>query len=309
MAEKLKQWIECTDLRSLDARAQCFHSIACKVIHRDTILTIVKTINHQINTKIDFEYIVNSFATFDIDLTSYITTETEAHISNHGQEIHQELSIIANHADSDTWKFIAAWAALNEDCLTQAYSTLSTVKEHDCNTRGLMGQVLLEQGKAKEAIKSFQLALQLNKNDAVLWFQIAKAYYCSDNLQYTLESLEHCLRIYPNNLDCAEFLLLIMHDSPKKIPNHNRYWKIIEENINNQNPRSVAMLLTASLKNDNKQGFENTLDKCSRICLTGNADFVQLLPEILQKINERKDWKRLQIKLFKKLTQEHRPES
>jgi tetratricopeptide (TPR) repeat protein len=112
-------------------------------------------------------------------------------------DVWQELVTINNISECDSQRIIDL---INSGKLTDATTEVELLlKEQNGEELYLKGLLLYESEKWEEALKNFELALNLNYNKYEVWFKHGIASYCLGRYSEALKSFNHALKIKPDN--------------------------------------------------------------------------------------------------------------
>lgn len=147
---------------------------------------------------------------FGLDLTAFISDFASLAIElRYGHEYLRLVEALADTTDLLSYRFLTAWMALNlnehEKCITEC----DKVDHPFAAVYTIHGQALLEMGRCSEAIEVLNIAIELDPNEALAQFQLAKASLVSGDTQRAWRAAKVCERISPNNPEVALLLTMI----------------------------------------------------------------------------------------------------
>lgn len=95
----------------------------------------------------------------------------------------------------------------------KVYRSVNMVDPLDQELHGVLGDLLLDQNRASEALREFSVALELNPHDlATAYFRLAKAHHALGNREETERQLLLALDVAPNYRPAQRLLLELMGD-------------------------------------------------------------------------------------------------
>jgi tetratricopeptide (TPR) repeat protein len=110
-------------------------------------------------------------------------------------------------------KRLAGWLheAGRADDAIGVYQSINMVDPLDQEVHGVLGELLLEQDRANEAMREFEVALELNPHDkATAYFRLAKAHHALGNKNVSQAQLLQALDVAPNFRPAQRLLLELM---------------------------------------------------------------------------------------------------
>jgi tetratricopeptide (TPR) repeat protein len=115
--------------------------------------------------------------------------------------------------DPDSLKRLATWLqdAGRTDEAIEVYFSVNLVDPLDQELHGELGDLLLDQGRAAEALREFSIALELDPHDkATAYFRLAKAHHALGNKDESQSQLLLALDVAPNYRPAQRLLLELM---------------------------------------------------------------------------------------------------
>lgn len=158
----------------------------------------------------------------------------------------------ANKTGLVAFRFLSAWTLLNTDQLSKCIEECLKVDDLFSPILTLLGQAYLESHDPKSAITALEKAVDIDPNEVLAWFQLAKSYSVLDQEEDAWNCLLQCKRLSHYNIEVAAFLAM----NAVKAPSMHKLelaWKELTFHLSKINGDSFAIELLfelALLQND-----------------------------------------------------------
>ena len=205
-----------------------------------------------------------------------------------GKTLLTSMSQLADQTKMVTFRFLAAWAALNIDDFDRCITECEKVDQPFAPVFTIQGQAFMELGRTGEATEAFQVAAQLSPMDILAWFQLAKAYHLTGS-EKCWETLVTCHQLAPTHVEVAAFLAIsalseVPADQNKCIVAFNALYPHLENDPDNT---VISMhLFRLSLFPQNRNDAALLAKEISAKQILMEKDFLNHLPQILTRLQE-----------------------
>ena len=215
-----------------------------------------------------FEYLGQILSRFSLDLSEfYGDLAYFASVLDQGEEFTRHCMNLRNSGVVGPIDFIAAWSALNsghpQTCIAICTDTLAM----NASIYTIQGQALLETGAAHDATEILQIAVKLDPQEILAWFQLAKAYSVLDQPLETWNVLKKCRTLAPNNTEIGLFMAIEAQRYPKFLREATSVLVQLEPNFAGDSNLYLTLLKLLTMSKDRAR-FNHYLAK-------SNFDFTQ----------------------------------
>jgi tetratricopeptide (TPR) repeat protein len=143
-----------------------------------------------------------------------VEVATAAVLHEKGDEFQESTKQFANNTGLVAFRFLSAWTLLNTDKLDDCIKECEKVEDDFSPILTLLGQASLEAHLPDKAINALERAVDIDPNEVLAWFQLAKAYSVVDNETESWNCLLQCKRLSQNNIEIAAFLAICAVKKP-----------------------------------------------------------------------------------------------
>ncbi len=210
--------------------------------------------------------------------------------ADEGQRATHSLVLLANKVNLSAVRFLAAWAALNTGDLETCIDECEKEIEPHAPMYTLLGQALLESGRALEAVDALKVAIKLDATDALAFFQLIKAYLVIGDTQHAAQTANRCRLIIGKNIEieCLS-AMIVLADQAK---NHEfadqtlaRLAEFFRDDPGNLDLMTLAFDV-ADMKGD-QITLANLFSMADIVRLARRSDFLAKVTLILKKLGDR----------------------
>lgn len=221
-----------------------------------------------------------------------------------GAKILVVLQGIASKTNLSSLRFLAAWTAMNIGDLVTCIDECEKEVEPHAPIYTLMGQALLESGRAYEAIDALKVAIKIDPQDILALFQLVKALLVTDRANEATSYAERCRIIAGHSVEVECLSAMVV------VADHGKNAEFADETMRRlssyfkEDPGNLDLLTiafdVADVKGDQMSaaGLFNAAD-IQR--LARRPDFMRKFAAILKKLGERR-WYALSQQLAEKMT-------
>ena len=150
------------------------------------------------------------------ELTSEAAELALAH--GQGEQYFDLLRTLGDRTSLATFRFLAAWVALNLNCLEDCIEQCELVEQPIAQVQTLHGQALLESGEAEEAIQVLEAAVHNSPDEVLAWFQLAKAYHVLERYAQAIDTVRRLRRIAPQSAEVSLMMAIVVLSSGANEP-------------------------------------------------------------------------------------------
>ena len=210
-------------------------------------------------------------------------------IAGEGQKAFESMRNLANRVPLAVLRFLSAWVAMNVGDLDACIDECEKEAEPQAPIYTLLGQALLESGRAEEAIDALRISLKLDQNDILAVCQLAKAFLVAGNTKEAIKTIEHCRDLVGDHIEieCLAAMIAIADGSPPQ-EFSNLTLKRLSHYIE-QNPGSIDVLILAfdlACVMNSQSGAEQLLKNADFTTWCMQKDFQKRTAQILKKLSE-----------------------
>ncbi|MBF0440335.1 MAG: tetratricopeptide repeat protein [Oligoflexales bacterium] len=216
------------------------------------------------------------------------------------------MSYTATQTGSASYRFMAAWTALNTGNLERCIRECCMVTEDHVKIKTIQGQALLEDGRVHEAIKILESTVSLHPKEILAWFQLAKAHHLLAQWNDAWKCLETCRKELPDNIEIAAYMAIIaIEEKPTDITKVNIAWDSLISNLHHfqNNYALVNSLFELSVLSKDEKRVIWLFEYININELLTENEFVKKIPEILSKMNAL-NWRKGSYAFLKKITEQ-----
>jgi tetratricopeptide (TPR) repeat protein len=222
-----------------------------------------------------------------------------------GEKCQKAIRKFADQIPISALRFLSAWMALNLNQLEVCIEECEKEREPHAAVYTLLGQALLESGRALEAIDALKVAVKLDRKDPVTQVQIIKAYLVSNQPQKAIEPIVYCRELLGYNIEIECFAAMVVIQLGGSMQEFcfdtaDRLMQLFE-----QEPSNLDLLsLTADvIFACNRQDVAEKLFSCADFPkLSRRPDFIGKMAKLLRQAGE-KQWYTTSAVLTKHLQQ------
>lgn len=200
-------------------------------------------------------------------------------------------------------RFLSAWAALNCGQLELCVEECDRVTEPFASIYTLQGQALVELGRYEEGVGSLRVAVKLNPNELLAWFQLAKTSLAMERPDEAWSALAECQRLAPQSEEIALMLGLAVLDADMSVERARTAWKALKSHASAHGGVlqifDVLASLALRLGEETRMLEVTALLDWPRLML--EREFVPKLAPLLRQLHE-KGWMKASAALLTRLT-------
>lgn len=189
---------------------QAFANINFEETYFIWIRTLNKLLSYSVDPQSDYEKIESFFNKSGYPLSQQISNlGHQAFQLQKDDEFFHLMCQAAKKIKLDSFHFMAAWTALNRDDYSACIDECTKILAPSASVNTLHGQALLESGEPENASIVLEEATELDPNEVLAWFQLAKSEWVQSKLEGAWEALKICHSLVPNNIEVALFFSII----------------------------------------------------------------------------------------------------
>jgi tetratricopeptide (TPR) repeat protein len=219
-----------------------------------------------------------------------------------GQSIVRTLTLACDLLQLNSLRFLLAWIYLNLNQLQDCVDQCEAIEDFSAAAYTLKGQAELEMGSVDAAIETLAIAVKLDANEVLGWFQLTKALYAQGKYQAAWNAAAQCSRLATTSGEVAYIkgLLATLKGSIKWA---DEAWPQMVEHLPVQkgNSHFVSTLLTLAIQRNDMLGFKMVVKQLDADDLVADRDFMSKLAPILKELGTRHQFVEAKM-LLEKLT-------
>lgn len=218
-----------------------------------------------------------------------ILVETAIH-ADQGRKAMTSLIQLANKVNLSAIRFLAAWTALNSGDLETCIDECEKEIEPHAPIYTLLGQALLESGRAREAVDALKVATRLDSHDALALFQLVKACLVIGNTKDAASAANKCRAVAGKNVEIECLSAMVV------LADHAKNSEFAEQTLDRlknffkEDPGNLD-LLTLAFDVADMKGDQISLADLFHLAdiarLSRRSDFMSKVTVILRKLGER----------------------
>lgn len=253
----------------------------------------------------------DAFSGFNTALGNILSDIAIIALQNGSQNILYDcMSKIADRSSIVSFRFIAAWVALNSNNLRACIKECEIVSQPFAALLTIQGQALLELGEVKESITILRKTVSKYPEECLAWFQLAKAYHIQGEFDDAWQCLTTIKEIIPNNFEITTFMALtVMSQKPPDSMKLEIVWEDFRELILSERPGDVSLFIClfdlAFLSNEEER-IEWILNHTNIHALCKDEIFIQQISKILRKMRSL-NWAKAEMSFLDKLIDHGKP--
>ena len=223
------------------------------------------------------------------DLYTVLIAKAEEHFNSSHLKISETTLNLALCTKDPSLAFIAGWVCLNENELDKCIKILDTIDNPDAVTKAMLGQAYLEQGRIEQAIIKLEDSVNMEPNDCLHLFFLAKAYFEKNALQSCVSVTERCHQLNNQSDEITHLICLVLKTTVNlTIATKTKCWNILTERFESSIMHKEDVVISA-IEACFFQGepyiFERIVEKLDWKALLKNQSFLFYLPTLLKKLN------------------------
>ena len=243
-----------------------------------------------------------------IDLYTILISKTEEHFNESQLKISETTLSLAISTKDPSLAFIAGWVCLNENELDKCIQILETIDNPDAVTKAMLGQAYLEHGEIGQAIVQLEDSVEMEPNDCLHLFFLAKAYFAQNSLQSCVSVFEKCHKLNSQSDEITQLVCSVLTKT-NNIPSSTRAtcWNILIERFENSmmhKPNIVISAIEACFFQAEPKIFESMVGQVEWETLLKAHSFHRYLPSLLNKLNQ-PGWEKQKLFFLKVSTLTH----
>lgn len=209
-----------------------------------------------------------------------------------GEKILPYMQRLADKVPLSAIRFIAAWTALNISDYTTCIEECEKEPEPNNPIYTLLGQALLESGRAPEAVDALTVAVRLDSNDVMSFFQLVKALLVCNRTQEATLFAEQCRQLAGPNIEVECLSAMVV------VADRAQNMKFAEEtmgrlmNFFREDPGNLDLMILAFDVADvsgNQNGLSSLFQQADLQKLARRPDFTTKISRMMRRLGE-KGW-------------------